>query len=349
MVALTEIIRSRIRVSLADAFLAARITKRDIPTSTLYFADPLAELIAGRDDLRNRPIRREGPTLFSCGDALIVIRYLNLKQLEQMEQRRFGRVYLVVDDDLYSLHENDGLPADYRRRLIHYRDGVMRRLLHHVTHVVAPSETILAHYGDKRQILLEPAQCHAAGGLAHHKSSAGLDVVFAGTRSHLEDIGHIALELAGFFQARPDARLTTFLNGHAPKPLRNLPNAVHLPAMSWGRYRTFVAKNRFHAAIAPALDTDFNRARSLSKLHDHAAYGAAGLYSRQPPFSNHVKHGESGLLLANDPRHWRNALTQLADHRTDAERLAAEGQALSRKLGDMLRVRNFWMSELGLA
>jgi hypothetical protein len=345
---LTDIIRSRIKISLADAFLAARITKRDIPTSTLYFSDPLADQIGGKLDRRGRPIRREGPTLFSCGDALIIIRYLNLKQLEMLDQRRFARVYLVVDDDLFALHEHDGLPSDYRRRLIHYRDGVMRRLLHHVTHVVAPSEKILAHYPSKRQILLEPAQCHFAGGLAHHRAGGGLEVVFAGTRSHLEDLGFIAEDLAAFFRARPDARLTTFLNGHAPKPLWNLANALHLPVMSWGRYRAFVAQNRFHAAIAPALDTDFNRARSLSKLHDHAAYGAAGLYSRQPPFSNFVNDGVSGLLLANDPTHWRRALMRLANERQETERLAAEGQTLSKRLGDMVRVRNFWMSELGL-
>jgi len=48
--------------------------------------------------------------------------------------------------------------------------------------------------------------------------------------------------------------------------------------MSWEKYRAFVACHRFHIAIAPALDTAFNRSRSLSRLHDHAAYGAAGLF-----------------------------------------------------------------------
>ena len=349
MASLSDIIRSRIKVSLGDAFMAARITKRDIPTSTLYFADPLANLIGAKLDGRNRPIRREGPTLFSCGDALIVIRYLGLKQLALLDQRRFARVYLVIDDDLYALHENDGLPADYRRRLIAYRNGLMQQLLQRVTHVIAPSEKILARYPEKRQVLLDPAQCHASGSLTHHRKDGGLDVVFAGTRSHLEDLNFFAEDIAGFFRARPDARLTTFLNGHAPKPLRNLPNAIHLPNMNWNRYRAFVAQNRFHAAIAPALDTDFNRARSLSKLHDHAAFGAAGVYSQQPPFSNYVNDGVSGLLLPNDPTHWRSALGRLAEDRGITEQLAAAGQALSHKLGDMMRVRNFWLSELGLA
>ena len=349
MATIREIIRGRIKVSLGDAFMAARRRKRDIPTSTLYFVDPLTDLIGGRLDARGRPIRRMGATLFRCGDALIVIRYIGQKQLPVLDQRRFARVYLVIDDDLHSLHENDGLPADYRRRLIAYRNGPMQQVLQRVTHVVAPSEKILARYPDKRQILLNPAQCHVSGSLAHHRKGGGLDVVFAGTRSHFEDLNYFADDLASFFRARPDARLTTFLNGHAPKPLRDLPNAIHLPTMNWNRYRAYVAQNRFHAAIAPALDTDFNQARSLSKLHDHAAFGAAGVYSQQPPFSNYVNDGVSGLLLPNEPTKWRRALGGLAENRGATEQLAAEGQELSRKLGDMLRVRNFWMSELGLA
>lgn len=328
--------------------MAARLTRRDIPTSTLYFADPLANLIGGKL-APHRPIRREGPTVFSCGDALIVIRYMGMKQMALLDQRRFARIYLLIDDDLHALHEHDGLPDDYRRRLVAYREGLMKQLVQRVTHVVAPSEKILAAYPDKRQILLDPAQCHSSASLGHHRKRGGFDVVFAGTRSHVGDLGFVAEDIAGFFRARPEARLTTFLNGHAPKVLRALPNATHLPAMSWNRYRAFVAKNHFHAAIAPALDTDFNRARSLSKLHDHAAFGAAGVYSHQPPFSNYVSDGVSGLLLPNDPTHWQGALARLAADRGATEKLAAEGQALSQRLGDMLRVRNFWMSELGLA
>lgn len=147
---------------------------------------------------------------------------------------------------------------------------------------------------------------------------------------------------------RPDARLTTFLNGHAPRSLRMLPNAIHLPMMEWTRYRAFVAENRFHVAIAPALDTPFNRARSISKLHDHAAFGAAGVYSHQQPFDRIVANGKSGLLLSNEPHEWRDTLLELASRRDKTLKLADGGQVLSQTLGDMRRVRNFWLRELEL-
>jgi hypothetical protein len=314
---------------------------------SIYFSDPLADLI-GSGFESDRPIQRLSRTVFACGNKAVVVRYAQKRDLEVLRNSSFERLYLLIDDDLESLAEGDGLPADYRRKLLLYRDGPFRRLMEMVTDVVAPSENILRSFAKQRAVLLDPAQCHAAGALQHHERPHSFDIVFAATRSHLQDLGHIAPALAQVLKQRPEARLTTFLNGHAPKNLRNLPNAIHLPMMEWPRYRKFVAENRFHAAIAPALDTPFNRARSISKLHDHAAFGAAGLYSRQQPFDRIVTHDASGMLLDNDPGEWRDALLALADRRERGLNLATGGQVLSQTLGDMRRVRRFWIDELGL-
>ncbi|MFT3988361.1 hypothetical protein [Aestuariivirga sp.] len=348
-VLLPEIIKRGIRAKLANAAAAARLTPPHSPSAALYFADPLAGFIGTRLDNSGRPIRRVTRTMFVSGRCAIIIRYVGDRELGILERRKFVRVYLVIDDNFGALDPQDGLPPDYRQRLLAYRDGFMRRLMPFVTHVVAPSDDILSHYKNKIRLRLDPAQCHGAGGLAHHRRPRGLDIVVAATRSHLQDVAFVADAVADFLKARPDARLTTFLNGHAPRVLRNLPNAEHLPMLGWERYRAFVAENRFHIALAPALDTAFNRARSFSRVHDHAAYGAAGLYSQQPPFSGVVTHGQSGLLLHNDPQRWRDALQTLSEGHDNAERLAAGGQNLSRRIGSRARVRNFWLRELELA
>lgn len=348
-VLLPEIIKRGIRARLASAAAVARITPPQSPSAALYFADPLTGLIGTRLKNPGLPIRRMTRTMFVAGRCAVIIRYAGERELGILERRKFLRVYLVIDDHLGALDPEDGLPPDYRQRLIAYRDGFMRKLLPFVTHVVAPSEEILAPFKHKVCLRLDPAQCHGTGGLAHHRRPRGLDIVVAATRSHLQDVTFIADMVADFLKARPDARLTTFLNGHAPRVLRNLPNAEHLPMLGWERYRAFVAEHRFHVALAPALDTAFNRARSYSRVHDHAAYGAAGLYSQQPPFSGVVTHDQSGLLLRNEPLRWREALQQLADRRDVAERLAAGGQNLSRRIGSRMRVQNFWLRELELA
>lgn len=316
-----------------------------IPTASLYFSDAMSGLIGDR---AGRPIRRVSPTVFACGDAAVVIRYVGARELAFLRRGGFKKIYLLIDDDLHALHDGDGLPADWRARLIAYRDGALRKLLELVTHVVAPSEPILQSYRRHHSLRLDPVQCHAAASLDHHGNAGRLDIVFAATRSHIEDLEFCAPAIAGFLARRPDAHLTTFLNGHAPAALRNLPNVTHLSPMSWEKYRAYVAGHRFHVAIAPALDTAFNRSRSLSRLHDHAAYGAAGLFSAQAPFAGAIADGASGRLLPNDPEAWQAALFDLAGNRDAARRLAAGGQHLSAAIGDRDRVRNFWRHQFGL-
>ncbi len=323
--------------------------RNSIPTTSLYFADALSGLIGDRIGAAGQPIRRISATVFACGDAAVIIRYATENELIFLRRGGFKKIYLLIDDDLQALHDGDGLPADWRRRLIAYRDGVLRKLLGLVTHVVAPSECILQSYRQHETMRLEPAQCHAVASLDHHDGEGRLDIVFAATRSHLQDLEFFAPAVAGFLKRRPDAHFTTFLNGHAPIALQGLPNVTHHSPMSWEKYRAFVAAHRFHIALAPALDTTFNRARSLSRLHDHAAYGAAGLYSTQPPFAGAIADETSGRLLPNDPEAWQAALLDLAGNRDAARRLAEGGQRLSAALGDQGRVRSFWRREFGLS
>lgn len=314
----------------------------------MYFADPLADMIDDADTFSGRPIQQLSPSLFVCGNTAIVIRYAHRGELNILRRGRYDRVYLLIDDDLEGLHSEDGLPADYRRRLMRYREGPFRHLCEMVTHVVAPSEQILKSYKSKRTLQLEPAQCHQLTGLNHHLNADRLAIVFAGTRSHVHDFEHVAPAVADVLRCRPDAWLTTFLKGHVPKALRNLPNAIHLPPMSWHQYRRFVDANKYHIAVAPALPTKFNRARSISKVHDHAALGAAGIYTRQPPFDRIVADGRTGLLLSHDPGEWRETLLELANKREKVRKIARGGQILSRTLGGRRRVRNFWKSELNI-
>lgn len=314
----------------------------------MYFADPLADLIDDDESFSGKPIQQLSPSLYICGRAAVVIRHTNREELGILRQGKFERVYLLIDDDLDCLGEADGLPADYRAKLMKYREGPFRNLRDLVTDVVAPSEHILKSYRRKRTLRLEPAQCHKLTGLDHHDGRDGLDIVFAGTRAHIFDFEHVAPAFGEVLRRHSNVRLTTFLKGHVPKELRRLPNAVHLPPMGWQQYRRFVGANRFHIAVAPALPTAFNHARSISKVHDHAALGAAGIYTGQAPFDQIVSHGRTGLLLSNNPVDWRDTLCGLVGKRQKVLKMAEGGQKLSETLGNMSRVRKFWMDELGL-
>ena len=318
------------------------------PSVSMYFADPLADLIDDDESFSGRPIQQLSPSLYVCGQTAIVIRHTNRHEIKILREGKFERIFLLIDDDFDCLGEADGLPPDYRARLVKYREGPFRNLLELVTDVVAPSERILRPYRRQRTMLLEPAQCHRIAGLDHHKASDMIDIVFAGTRAHVYDFEHVAPGFAEVLRRHSNVRLTTFIKGHVPKALRRLPNAVHMSPMGWQQYRRFVDSNKYHIAVAPALPTPFNHARSISKLHDHAALGAAGIYTSQAPFDQIVSHGRTGLLLGHNPADWRDTLSDLVEKREKVVKLARGGQLLSETLGKMGRVRKFWKDELGL-
>ena len=112
--------------------------------------------------------------------------------------------------------------------------------------------------------------------------------------------------------------------------------------------RQDIARERFHALLAPLPLSPFNAGRSITKIFDAAAVGACGLFSDRAPFRGAVTSGENGLLLADDPARWVAEILRLSENPSDALRLAKGGAALARQLGDPQRLRNFWIERMGL-
>ena len=316
----------------------------ETPTASIYFASPLADLIG-----EGRPISRLTPSLFACGDAAVVLRYAHDAEFRLLAERPFRKILVLLDDDFWAVGEGDGLPEHYRNRMVRYREGDLQTLLGLATHVVAPSQAIRDRISGKHVLDLQPARLHPLADLGHHRDPGRFDMIFPGTGSHGADFSFLAPVLAQFLRRHPDARLTTFLGRAAPDQLQGIANATNLDPFDWSAYQTFVKDHQFHVAVAPALDTLFNRGRSLTRLHDNAAFGAAGLYSRLPPFEGALIDETEGLLIENDSAAWGEKLEQLYADRLMTEQLAAGGQTLSMRLGDPARVRAFWMAELNIA
>src|SRR5690606_25827202 len=111
--------------------------------------------------------------------------------------------------------------------------------------------------------------------------------------------------------------------------------------------KTFRARERAHIAIAPLLDTPYNRGKSSVKLFDIAALGAVGIYTKSPPYEDVIEHSVNGLLLDNDPLLWRKALKWMIDHPNELQRMAHACQALAASRGDLARLQAHWRRSLG--
>lgn len=119
--------------------------------------------------------------------------------------------------------------------------------------------------------------------------------------------------LARFLERRPEARLLVMAH-EVPEELRGIP-AERLTFVPWQHdyeaYARSLAGFGPDVMIAPLDETRFSSSKVPIKLLESAAVGAAGIYSRVLPYTEHVRDGETGLLVENDEDAWIDALEHL--------------------------------------
>ncbi len=134
----------------------------------------------------------------------------------------------------------------------------------------------------------------------------------------------------------------TVFEGCAVRELRVPPPQVEYPAfVAWLRRHA-----RWDVAVAPLEDTAFTRCKSDIKFLDYSALGIAGVYSHVPAYAGTVRDGETGLLVANDPQAWTDALVELLDNARLRTTLAGNAEAYVRAERILARRAPAWADAL---
>jgi glycosyltransferase involved in cell wall biosynthesis len=296
----------------------------------------------------SRPIVRLGPHTFAHGRRAVIFRYITADELDELRALGPERVYYLIDDMLPLAHACLELPAAYRRRLAHFALNLLPSILDLNPTVVAPSRAILGLFPDRPREYLDPAFLAVACDHQHFAAAGAFRLAFLGTRSHANGLDFLAPVLEQVLASGQNITFTSFFGRHLPARIACLLGVENHAPLSWAAYRERMAGERFHALLAPLLDTPFNRGRSLTKLMEAAATGAALLVSDRLPFSGVVEPGREGLLLGDKPDDWVRAIRRLAVEREQARSLAEGAASLARRIGDPERLALFWRERLGL-
>jgi glycosyltransferase involved in cell wall biosynthesis len=119
--------------------------------------------------------------------------------------------------------------------------------------------------------------------------------------------------LARFLAGRPESRLLVMAH-EVTEELRGVPEE-RLTFLPWRHdydaYARDLAAWRPDVLIAPLDASRFSASKIPIKFLESAAAGAAGIYSRVPPYTEHVRDGETGLLVENREEDWQGALERL--------------------------------------
>lgn len=326
-------------------------TRKLLPTTDVYFYHHLKECIAASpwqsvSDVR--PIKAVSPTVFICGRHALISRYATKSDLRKLERLKPAHVSYLIDDDIRGALDAPELPADYRERLGRFVSGILPEIEAMADRVVTPSPSIAALYADRPCDLLDPGYISVCRDFGHFDDPDTVRIAFLGTRSHVGDLDFLTGALSDLCVRRPGLELVTYLGRHTPADLRRLRNVRAEAPMSWHAYKVAVlGRERFHIAIAPMLDTRFNRARSFNKFLDHAAVGAFGLYGRQPAFEAVVASPDHGVLLGADPDEWAAELERCVADVSALRGPAMAAAAHAEGIGAPQRVRAFWSRHLG--
>ena len=164
--------------------------------------------------------------------------------------------------------------------------------------------------------------------------SSAVTIGYMGTLTHEADVrmvlaplrallaryaGRVRLELVGGATGRRMASLFEGLPFRMRDPGNEDPYPKFVP---WMRQHL-----RWDVAIAPLVDDAFTRGKSDLKYLDYGALGIPGVFSDVGAYRGTVRHRETGLLAANEPRAWAEALEEIVSDGALRARLAEAARA----------------------
>jgi len=145
-----------------------------------------------------------------------------------------------------------------------------------------------------------------------------------GTGSHRSALSDIAPLMGDILDRHPLASYTYFSARAVDDRLEKHPRARRLDPMTWREYQRWMARQRFHLALYPLAQTAFDRARSASKLTEHAILGAAGIYPQSWAPARSL--GDGAIFAPDAPEAWQMVIENALENRSQLAHIAASAR-----------------------
>lgn len=159
--------------------------------------------------------------------------------------------------------------------------------------------------------------------------AAPVVIGYVGTHTHGPDVAQIGPVLRRVLERHAGRVRVRFLGGTPPPPeVAGRPDVAweQFARLDYADYARALRTEQLDIALAPLRDEPFNRCKSAIKYLEYSALGAAGVYSRLPPYAAVVASGQTGWL-ASAPADWEAALEALITQPEQRLSLAAAAQA----------------------
>lgn len=207
-------------------------------------------------------------------------------------------------------------------------------------------QQVLSEYNPKVELVSGPLDWSLMPASVPKRDGAKVRLVYATSRMQ-DRIGQMLIEpLRQVLDAHPDAELTVW--GPRHPALSQHPQVRSLPLIR--DYDTFFARfaaEQFDIGLAPLPDDGFHRCKSNNKFREYAACGMAGVYSDMSVYNTFVTDGETGLLAANTPAAWVEAIGRLLDEPELRQAIGRRARSYAAEHFNARATDDQWMGQIG--
>jgi glycosyltransferase involved in cell wall biosynthesis len=269
-------------------------------------------------------------------------------------RQRGVRVIHHLDDYLLDLPTKNLTLQNYKKAIkifAEQADLVMTSTPHLAERLreLNPNVAVVPNVLDDRLLPARPAGAYHGSSKRNHPLVLG----YMGTHTHDDDLAIILPALIRLAIDSPVPLMLQVIGGIAQESTAQALQALPFPVqfirppveqyplfMSW-----FWQALSWDIALAPLLDTPFNRCKSDLKYLDYAALGASGIYSDLPVYAS-VEHGVTGMRVTNQPDAWADGLYQLVTQPALRRTLAANAYDYLRRERTLSTQIDRWLALL---
>ncbi len=263
--------------------------------STDYFVMPFAKTMG-------LPITKlnwkDKPTAEQLDQALVIIvRYLTpaWKRHLDLASQQIAALAYFIDDDILDTAASRGLPLKYRFKLARYGAWQFRWLMKQRAQLWVSTDFLKNKYASYQPIQLTPQQIPIA--------AERYRVFYHATASHRAEIKWLYPVIAAVLEKESGIDFEIIGDHQTHKLYRKLPRTTVVNPMSWGAYQHFVSQPGRNLGLAPFIESQFNAARSYTKVFDIQRTGARGIYAENGPWNRQLDQ-ENMILIPMIQKVW---------------------------------------------
>lgn len=156
----------------------------------------------------------------------------------------------------------------------------------------------------------------------HPGRDKGFRIGWHGGDSHRIDVMPAAEAVGAFLEKHPDATFV-LVGANLKEWLMHVP-PDQLEYWDWGSYDAHPWRLQglaLDVGLCPVINHKFNDAKSPLKWEEFGACGVPSICSKNPPYSDAVRHEEDGLLVEHTAQEWEKGLEWLYANPVERARL----------------------------